>query len=362
MRLLLLTTLLLAASLAACGPGDPTATPTPSPTPSATPTSIDDLPPLSLPADESPHDYQTEWWYFNLHMSDDAGERYAMHDVVFQVQQLASSRTLYVRQAGLAQASTGQHAASELLRFAVQPDTAEPGSFDITVAASRMSGAGGETYRLIGGAGDWSYDLTLRSTAPPMAHDNDGLVDFGEAGITYYYSRPRLDVRGTLTSPDGTRQVTGLGWLDKQWGNFQPVAVYWDWASVQLDDGTDLMVTSLRDQRQQPIDRYVTLRRAGGDVVRIGGDEFTFEPLPEGTWRSDATGTTYSTRWRLRAPAEGIDLTFEPLVVESEFASGLLGVVYWEAGADVIDSSGERVGQGFIELNWARTTGPGSGQ
>ena len=39
-----------------------------------------------------------------------------------------------------------------------------------------------------------------------------------------------------------------------------------------------------------------------------------------------------------------------------EFASAFLGVVYWEAGVDVVDPAGQRVGQGFVELNWARTT------
>ena len=50
-----------------------------------------------------------------------------------------------------------------------------------------------------------------------------------------------------------------------------------------------------------------------------------------------------------------VDSVGQALVRASEFASGLLGVVYWEAGADAVDSGGNRIGQGFIELNWART-------
>jgi predicted secreted hydrolase len=319
---------------------------------------MEDLPPLTLPADESPHDYQTEWWYFNAHLTDDKGERYALHDVLFQVQDLATKQTLYVRQIGLAQASTDTHVSGELVRLASEPINAEPGHFDLNVSGSIMSGSNGETYHLTGSTGAWSYDLTLTSTAPPLLHDEDGLVDFQEAGITYYYSRPRLQLTGTLSTPAGERQVTGLAWLDKQWGNFQPVVVYWDWASVQLDDGTDLMVSNLRNRRQEPIDRYVTLRRPGEDEVRIGGDGFTFEPLDE-TWQSDATGTRYNTHWRLTVPGEDLDVMLDPLVEESEFASRLLGVVYWEAGAVVVDTeSGERLGQGFIELNWARTESP----
>jgi hypothetical protein len=54
-------------------------------------------------------------------------------------------------------------------------------------------------------------------------------------------------------------------------------------------------------------------------------------------------------------PDEDKEFTLYPLVVDSEFASTLLGVVYWEAGVHVIDDQGVRIGQGFIELNWART-------
>lgn len=332
--------------------------PTPTPTPAATPTPPYGLPPLKLPADEAPHDFQTEWWYFNAHFTDDEGARYALHDVVFQVQQLGSGRTLYVRQIGLADATRRTHSNAERLRTADSPLEAEPGDFEIVIGDGMMSGDGGELYRLVGSARGISYDLTLTlagddSASSALLHDDDGLVDFGEAGVTYYYSRPRLELFGTLTTADGPRTVSGLAWMDKQWGDFQPVAVFWDWASVQLDDGTDLMLTSLADTNRDPVDVYATLRRPGGDTRRLSAAEFTFEPLAD-EWVSEATGTEYRTRWRVEVPDEDLAFTLEPLVVESEFASAFLGVVYWEAGVDVVDDAENRIGQGFIELNWAR--------
>ncbi len=334
-----------AVALGACGAPEPAPTPTPP----------FGLPPLELPADEAPHDFQAEWWYFNVHLTDDQGDRYALHDVVFQVQQLDSRRTLYVRQVGIGEVATATHHTSERLRTTDEPLTDDPGDFEITIGRGELTGAGGETYHLRGAAGTLSYDLTLATVGEPIVHDDDGLVDFGDAGVTYYYSRPRLDVSGTIATERGTRAVTGLGWLDKQWGDFQPVEVFWDWASVQLDDGTDLMLTNLSDADRRPIDVYATLRRPGQGERRLNAGEFTFEPL-EDTWHSERTGTTYKTRWRVEVPSEGIDVTLEPMIVESEFASAFLGVVYWEAGVDVVDPAGQRVGQGFVELNWARTT------
>ena len=332
---------------------------TPTLVPTLTPTPPYGLAPIMLPADEAPHDFQTEWWYFNAHFSDEAGRRYALHDVLFQVQQLGSGRTLYVRQTGLADAAGGTHVNAERLRTSDAPLASEPGDFAISIGNGSMTGAGGEEYRLVGSAGGTSYDLSLRlDGADPagtaLLHDDDGLVDFGDAGVTYYYTQPRLQLTGTLTTAEGSRAVTGLAWLDKQWGDFQPVAVFWDWASVQLDDGTDLMLTRLTDTNHAPIDVYATLRRPGGVAQRLDGTEFKFEALAD-QWISDATGTAYATRWRVEVPGEGLAFTLEPLVVESEFASAYLGVVYWEAGVDAVDDSGRRLGQGFIELNWARS-------
>jgi predicted secreted hydrolase len=329
------------------------------PIPAPTPTPPYGLPPITLPADDSPHHFQTEWWYFNAHFSDEQGALYALHDVVFQVQQAGSGRTLYVRQIGFVDDDKSTHLASERLRTANAPTNAPSGDFEVIIGDGLMSGIGGRQYRLMGSVQGTAYDLilTLADEDPAssaLLHDNDGLVDFGEAGVTYYYSQPRLDLSGTLTTAEGTHTVTGLAWMDKQWGDFQPVAVFWDWASIQLDDGTDLMLTRLTNANHEPLDTYATLRLPGGNPRRLSESEFVFEPLGD-EWVSTATGITYPTRWRVELLGENRELTLEPLVVNSEFASALLGVVYWEAAVHVVDDQGVRTGQGFIELNWGRT-------
>ena len=342
---------------AACSAAPPTSTPTPSPTP----TPAYGLPPLALPADEAPHDFQVEWWYFNVHLEGVEGRpsrRYALHDVVFQLQEPRTGRTLYVRQIGLADAGAGTHASAERLRVAPRPEDGEPSGFSFDMGSWRMSGEGGERYRLRAGAGGVSYDLTLRASSRPLLHDEDGLVDFRRAGITYYFSRPRLEARGTLTAEDGeTVAVRGVGWLDKQWGDFQPTAVGWDWASVQLADGTDLMLSRLFDSDRREVELYATLRRRGGSTRRLGRGDFDFEPL-EGRWASPLSGTAYATRWRVRLPSEDLDFVLEPLVPESELVSSVLGVSYWESGVVARTQRGEEIGQGFVELNWPRATRP----
>lgn len=353
-----LATGLLAACASPTPTPTPTATPVPTPTPTATatpfpvptPLPLSDHPPLTLPADESPHAYLVEWWYFNAHLTSEEQERYALHDVVFRIREPTSGVAGHVRHIGLSSATGYVH--DELFAVAAPVET-PPGDFELVVGDTSMAGVGGESYTLRAEAEGYAYDLTLRATTDPLLHQG-GLVDFDYAGVTYYYTRPRLALSGTLILPDGsTTSVTGLAWLDKQWGNFQPVAVEWDWASIQLDDGTDLMLSSLYERRGLLIERYATLRRPGQPARTLHADEFSFTP-GEPVWRSPVTETAYRTHWNVEVPAEGFSLVLRPFEEESEYRSETIGVTYWEAGVDVLDPSGEVVGQGFVELNWAR--------
>ena len=337
----------------------PTATPTPTPTATATatpfpipvPVPLSELPALTLPADESPHTYLVEWWYFNAHLTSEQQERYALHDVVFRIREPSSGVAAHVRHIGLG-GGAGGYAHNELFQLAAPVETA-PGDFELAVLGTLMAGVAGESYTLRAEAGGYAYDLALRATTGPLLHQG-GLVDFDYAGVTYYYTRPRLALSGTLTLPDGsTTSVTGLAWFDKQWGDFQPVAVEWDWASIQLNDGADLMISSLYEREGPLIERYATLRRAGESPRTLTADEVSFTP-GEPTWRSPVTDTAYRTHWNVHVPAEGLSLQLRPLEEESEYRSETIGVTYWEAGVDVLDPSGEVVGQGFVELNWAR--------
>ena len=52
-----------------------------------------------------------------------------------------------------------------------------------------------------------------------------------EGDSSFYYSLPRLSISGSVTSTDETGhpttvEVSGLGWVDRQWGEFMTNA--WD--------------------------------------------------------------------------------------------------------------------------------------
>lgn len=306
------------------------------------------LPPLSLPADELPHSFLAEWWYVNGHVVSDSGNTYALHYVIFQVQEPITGQPVYIGQVGFTDLQSGAHVTEEAVSNV--PAVASEGGFDLRVGAWEMQGDG-RTYRLVAQTEEVSFDFDLTAQGPAMLHDRDGLVDFQQAGVSYYYSRPRLEVEGSLTTADGTEHVTGLAWLDKQWGNFLPVAVSWDWTSINLNDGTDLMLSVVKDSGGKEFLKYGTLAKRDGTVRYLKAQDFQFMAGAE-SWESPETGGVYPVAWTVSVPDEGINLQLEARVPASEFISQAFNNVYWEAAMTVTGTSGanEITGQAFVEL------------
>ena len=336
----------------ACGGPSPTATPTPTPTPTPS------LPPLLLPDDEAPHRFQTEWWYYNIHLSGPTGERYAVHYVVFQLREPLTGTMAYIGQVGVGEAQSGSYLTAERVAPARASTAVQVPGFNIRLATWAMEGLPGK-YLLKAGDDAFAFDLELISAPPVLLHGDEGLVDFQSAGVSYYYSRPRLAASGTLTISGRTQTVAGLAWMDKQWGNFNPVTISWDWASIQLESGTNLMLTRVMDAAGKSLTVYGTLGRADGTSVHLTGDEFIFEPIPTTSWTSPQTTAVYPLAWKVTVPAEEIAITLTAPVPQSEYASKTIGVVYWEGGVSVsgTEKGQPAGGQGFVELTGKRPMG-----
>ena len=73
----------------------------------------------------------------------------------------------------------------------------------------------------------FGLDLSLASRKPPALHDDDGWIDFGDAGGSYYYSRTAMTATGTVTLGDRTLASTGDAWFDHQWGDFISRRRWW---------------------------------------------------------------------------------------------------------------------------------------
>src|SRR5262249_61261107 len=95
-----------------------------------------------------------------------------------------------------------------------------------------------------------ALDLRLSPQRPLVGHGDRGLSAKGaEPGNAWYYGGyTRLAGQGTIALGGDRLPVEGLGWFDHEWSTsaLGPGAVGWDWFSLQLEDGRELMFFRLR--------------------------------------------------------------------------------------------------------------------
>jgi predicted secreted hydrolase len=145
--------------------------------------------------------------------------------------------------------------------------------------------------------------------------------------------------------------------MDKEISTSQlgPRQVGWDWFSLQLDDGRELMLFLLRDAGGGTDFASATLVDSQGRPTYLRSGDFTVRAT--GRWTSPETGTTYPSGWRIELPGHALGLSVEPLVEAQENVARLArDLRYWEGAVRVLDSGGQLVGRGYVEL-----TGYGEG-
>ncbi len=203
-----------------------------------------------------------------------------------------------------------------------------------------------------GSPGGFGLDLTLASTKPPALHDHDGWIDFGAAGSSYYYSRTAMTATGSVTLDGERLAVDGEAWFDHQWGDFISIGGGgWDWFAVNLDDGTDLTLSLVRDAAGGYPLVYGTLVGRDGTARHLERDAFTVDVTDR--WQSPATGADYPAGWRVSIPGEGLSIELTPTVAAQELDTrATTGVIYWE-GSQVVRATRDGAplgGEAYVEL------------
>jgi len=348
--------------------------------PTAPPVAVADPLPVELPRDDGPHDRLMEWWYYTGHLRDDDGGRWGFEYVIFRAERGAfpvswASHFALTDETGDAfHYAQRQEIGPQVDRSPVADDGA-PTGFDLllvgadpqrpetfTQPAWTMSGADG-TDRLTatltaaeateaGFDGTVSFALDVQTTKPPTLHDTDGWIDFGPAGGSYYYSRTAMDATGTLTIGDRALKIEGNAWFDHQWGDFISVGGGgWDWFAVNLDDGTDLTMSLVREADGSYPLVYGTLVEPDGATRHLPPDAFRVEATAE--WTSPNSGATYPAAWHIAVPGEDLEIELEPTVADQELDTrATTGVIYWE-GSQVVRATRNGVplgGQAYVEL------------
>lgn len=208
-----------------------------------------------------------------------------------------------------------------------------------------------------------SLDVTLEPVKPLVLQGERGLSQKGpEPGnASYYYSYPRLSARGTVTVDGESIPVTGLAWMDREWSTSALAEGQegWDWFSLQLDDGSELMVYQIRRSDGSPsLESEGVWIAPDGAPTRLAAGAYTLEPTA--TWTSPVDGAEYPSGWRIDVPELDMELEVEPVLADQE-----LNVTfrYWEGAVDVDGrrASEEISGRGYVELTGYAEQTDGSG-
>ena len=161
-----------------------------------------------------------------------------------------------------------------------------------------------------------------------------------------------MTASGSLELDGTTLDVEGSAWFDHQWGDFIAVGGGgWDWFAVNLDDGTDLSLSLVRDADGSYPLIYGTLVDAAGVTRNLERDAFTLDVTDR--WTSPQTGADYPAGWRIRVPDEDLTIDLQPTVAEQELDTRpTTGVVYWEGSQRVSATrDGEALGgEAYVEL------------
>jgi predicted secreted hydrolase len=200
---------------------------------------------------------------------------------------------------------------------------------------------------------DYAINLDLVGQKPAVLHNGNGLIPYGLSGTSYYYSRTRMSIEGTVMDHDQPVQVTGLAWTDHQWGNFLlPGGGSWDWYSIQLDNNTEMMLYFIRDASGK-VTPYADYVDPNGESTVLPPTSVNVTILDK--WQSPTTGITYPGAWLVSVddPQLNASLILRPLLQNQELVvTQSTGNVYWEGAVGIEgQSNGQAVsGQGYVEL------------
>jgi len=322
------------------------------------------LPPVSFPQDEAPHHNLTEWWYYTGHFQSASGHEYGFELTFFQTLR-GSLAPYYAAHYAISDISRGQFHYDQQVGFGSPSSIPPAGStqgFQLALNGWTASGLNGHD-QLHAAMTDYTIDLTLTDTLPqPVLHAGKGLITYGSAGFSYYYSRPLLKLSGAVVDHGASVPVTGQAWMDHQWGNFLTVAGSgWDWYSLQISNHTEYMLYIIRDSQKKPVSVVGTYVAADGTVSEIPAENIRFEVL--GHWTSPQTGGVYPSGWRVTMSSPAVSLTITPALVDQELVTAQsTGVAYWEGAVRITGQvNGAAVtGQGYIELTGYATLPSGA--
>ena len=206
--------------------------------------------------------------------------------------------------------------------------------------------------------GPLQINLALHPLKPLIFHGNAGLSKKGDGKgqASFYTSFTELETEGSIRIRENgpAIKVRGKSWFDHEFGSNQLTEDQegWDWFSLHLSDGRDLMLYFLRKKGGlvEPASSG-TIVEADGTSHHLSLQDVSLNVLEK--WKSPQSGALYPSRWHILIPSFGVDLLVTPLIAHQELmTTGTTGIVYWEGALQGEgNSKNSRVtAEGYAEL------------
>jgi len=324
--------------------------------------------PVDLPRDLAAHENaQTEWWYYTGHAETETGSRFGFELVFFKRRtDLDRFSVVPLRLIGnpfyFAHFAITDH---ERGAFRYAHRKSSNGILDYPAAASDKHyylRLGDWSVRESGGAhiiratidDDIVFEASLTPSKKVVLNGKDGVSFKDEGQASRYFSYTRMKIDGDLMRGGKAEHFTGSAWMDREFGTWTPTENQkgWDWFSVQLDNGCELMCYRLRNGigETSPYSSGTFVDQEG-NARTLSNDEFSIGWT--GKWKSPSSGAEYPSGWIVKVPHLAMELTVTPVIKNQELDTrGTTMIVYWEGACDVSAIvSGEPVsGNAYVEL------------
>jgi predicted secreted hydrolase len=312
----------------------------------------------SFPEDHGPHnDFRIEWWYITANLTNADGESFGVQWTLFRnalprpanvesSDQGWSNRNLWMGHAAVT-SSDEHYAAERYARGGVGQAgvTFAPFSAWIdnwSLSSQSPSGDPLASMQLTAQGPKFAYNLHLTASKPLVLQGKQGFSEKSEQGqASYYYSQPFFQADGSIEIDGKTWQVSGPAWLDREWSS-QPLTenqTGWDWFSLHLKDGSQLMLYRMRQKEGAPYLTGTWINADGSTQLLKAGD---IELEPQDT--TDVDGRDMPTQWSVKIPAKSLDISVEALNTQAWMD---LQIPYWEGPVTV---SGSQKGVGYLEM------------
>jgi len=332
----------------------------------------------SFPRDHFNHpDFQTEWWYYTGNLRSADGRRLGYELTFFRqgVDRKANPaptaaasvwdvEDVWLAHLALSDLGSGTFLHTERLNRA----GAGIAGADATAArvwngnwqaqwkldAKAPGGVASQELQAI--ADRFSFQLAMKSAKPPVIHGENGVSQKAEGAghASHYISFTRLMTSGTITL-DGKRfAVEGQSWMDHEFFTHQldVSQTGWDWFSLQLSDGSEVMLFDLRrkDGRLDPFSAgtYVDPQ---GHASHLAANAFS--TAPGKVWISPETGGHYPVEWTIKVPSLQLDVKLAtPLAQQEVTGKSRAATSYWEGAIRVTGTkNGQPIdGVGYLEM------------